>query len=70
MPSGVGHEPVSGDVVPLTVPRRSDLWRRVQLARALLSHRFADSADVELLRRVLDGEPIELLAGECAREVC
>lgn len=68
MPSGVGHA-VGGDVVPLTVPGRSELWRRVRLARSLLSHRFAASADVELLRRVLDGEPIEDLAGECVREV-
>lgn len=49
---------MTADVLPINVPSRAELWRRLQLARSLLSHR-ASTAETGLLLRVLDGESIE-----------
>lgn len=51
---------MSADVLPMNVPSRAELWRRLQLARSLLAHR-ASTPETRLLQRVLDGEPIETL---------
>lgn len=54
---------MSADVLPITVPSRAELWLRLQLARSVLAHRPPGESTVALLRRVLDGEPIESLIG-------
>ncbi|GGM65045.1 hypothetical protein GCM10012275_39490 [Longimycelium tulufanense] len=46
---------------PITVPSRLELWRRLQLARSVLAHRPYTPETAEVVRRVLDGEPIEAL---------
>ncbi|WP_189059800.1 hypothetical protein [Longimycelium tulufanense] len=43
------------------MPSRLELWRRLQLARSVLAHRPYTPETAEVVRRVLDGEPIEAL---------
>lgn len=50
---------MTADVLPITVPSRAELWRRLQLARSVLAHR--GPGQTTLLLRVLDGESIESL---------
>lgn len=44
-----------GNVTPLTIPSRTELWRRLRLAQSLLSHRPACPATSALVIEVLDG---------------
>lgn len=44
---------------PIDVPTRTDLWYRVQLAKAVLGHRQLTPATAALLLRVLNGDRIE-----------
>jgi hypothetical protein len=44
-----------GTVTPLSMPPRSECWRRIRLAQSLLSHRPASPATSQLVIRVLDG---------------
>lgn len=47
-------------IVPITVPLRSELWRRLRLAESLLSHRpLTEGTRCEVLR-VLRGESVEV----------
>lgn len=55
---------MTADVIPIGVPSRAELWRRLQLARAVLNHRPADPASVTLALRVLDGVSIDELVKE------
>ncbi|WP_185845865.1 hypothetical protein [Kibdelosporangium aridum] len=54
------------DVLPITVPSRAELWRRLQLARSILAQRES-TPDTHVLLRVLDGVPLETLAEEAVR---
>lgn len=45
-------------VTPITVPSRTDLWYRVQLAKAVLSHREYTKDTAALLLAILDGAQI------------
>jgi len=57
------HSPQCGTsaarVTPISIPTRTDLWYRVQLAKALLGHRPLNPGTAALLLRVLDGERID-----------
>jgi hypothetical protein len=48
-------------VVPFGIPDRAELWRRLQLARAVLNHRSPDAATVTIVLCALDGVPMETL---------
>jgi hypothetical protein len=52
---------MSADVVPIGTPSRAELWRRLQLARAVLNHRSPDAATVSIALCALDGVPMETL---------
>lgn len=49
------------DVLPIGVPSRAELWRRHQLARAVLQQRPADETTNALVLRALDGASLESL---------
>lgn len=57
------HSPERGisaaRVTPITVPTRTDLWYRVQLAKAVLGHREYTKDTASLLLAILDGARIE-----------
>lgn len=45
-------------VTPVGIPGRTDLWYRVQLAKAVLSHREYTPETAVLLLAILDGAQI------------
>lgn len=45
----------------MTTPDRDELWRRNQLARAILNHRNPNRTTVTLALAALDGTPIDIL---------
>lgn len=49
------------DVLPIGTPSRAELWRRLQLARAILNHRSPSPVTTTLVLCALDGVPIEVL---------
>jgi hypothetical protein len=51
----------SADVVPLGTPGRAELWRRIQLARAVLNHRSPDATTVTIALCALDGVTVDTL---------
>jgi len=46
-------------VTPIAIPTRTDLWYRVQLAKAVLGHREYTRDTAVLLLAILDGAEIE-----------
>jgi hypothetical protein len=52
---------MTADLILIGVPSRVELWRRLQLARAVLNHRTPDSATVTIALCALDGVPVETL---------
>lgn len=60
------HSPQRGisaaRVTPIDVPSRTDLWYRVQLAKAVLGHREYARHTAILLLAILDGASIEELS--------
>lgn len=52
---------MSADVLPIGVPSRAELWRRLQLARAVLNHREPSLVTTTLVLCALDGVPLETL---------
>lgn len=59
------HSPQCGTsaarVTPISIPTRTDLWYRVQLAKAVLAHREYTRDTAVLLLAILDGAEIEAL---------
>jgi hypothetical protein len=55
-----------GQVIPINVPTRAELWRRNQLALSLLGHREPTRETADLLRSILRGEPIQQSPGGAA----
>lgn len=49
-------------VSPIDMPSRTELWYRLQLAKAVLGHRPLTSDTAAVVLRVLDGARIETLA--------
>jgi hypothetical protein len=49
------------DVLPIGTPSRAELWRRLQLARAVLNHRPPGPTTGTLVLCALDGVPLETL---------
>lgn len=62
----LSHSPQCGTsaarVTPIDVPTRTDLWYRVQLAKAVLGHREYTRDTAVLVLAVLDGASIEDLS--------
>jgi hypothetical protein len=58
---------VLAEVLPLTVPSRGELWRRLQLARAVLAQRPATADTAAVVLSILNGAPIEDLVQEVVR---
>lgn len=52
---------MTADVLPIGTPGRAELWRRLQLARAVLNHRQPSQLATTLALCALDGVPIETL---------
>lgn len=55
------------DVLPIVVPGRAELWRRLQLVRSVLQQRPSTPDTAAVALRVLDGVSLETLAGEAIR---
>lgn len=49
---------------PAPRPDAEEVWRRNQLALAVLNHRGCTAESADLARRALEGESIEALAGD------
>jgi hypothetical protein len=49
----------TGQVSPIGMPSRTELWHRVQLARSVLEHRALTPDTKAVVLRVLDGDRIE-----------
>lgn len=52
------------DVLPISAPSRAELWRRQQLALAVLNQRGPSTETAVLVCRILSGEPIESLLAQ------
>lgn len=50
--------PVAARVTPISVPSRTELWYRIQLAKAVLGHRDYTKDTAALLLAILDGAQI------------
>lgn len=48
----------AGRVTPISVPSRTDLWYRVQLAKAVISHREYTKDTAAVVLAILDGAQI------------
>ena len=53
----------AADAVPSDAPSRAELWRRHRLALSVLNQRGATAESASVVRHILLGEPIEVLAG-------
>lgn len=61
---------MSADATPTTAPSREELWRRNQLAHAILAKRDPDPITVTLALCALDGIPIETLIARPQKGTC
>jgi hypothetical protein len=52
----------TAQVSPIGMPSRTELWYRVQLAKAVLGHRSLTAGTKAIALRVLDGARIDELA--------
>lgn len=60
---------MTANVLPISTPSRSELWRRQQLARSLIAHRGYTRETAELVQRALDGDDIDTLIHPQREEV-
>lgn len=52
---------MTADVVPIGIPSRAELWRRLQLARAVLNHRPSNTDTIAVVMDVLNGVTVDRL---------